>query len=853
MRPVLLDLAGFTSFRERQELNFEGLDLFAISGPTGSGKSSILDAITYALYGRVERVGREVGQLVSQGRAKMSVGFVFSVGDDRYRITRATPASGGSTKVLLEQLRDGEWVQAGDGADRVGLVNARIQDLVGLDYDGFTRSVLLPQGKFAEFLVGEASKRREILTELLGLRLFRDMAQRAGTIARDADQQATAHSSLIEREYEGVDDEALTAACERADAARAREESIEKASERVADIADRWEHERRAHEKVRVCVGELDRVAEQLDTSAVVISRASSRLDEAAPVLGRLARAHQAAGEAAEAASAARARAEEESGGMRALAAARGAAETLSASRARMQGAQRARATAVDRIPALDRAVAAAAQEVARATDARAVAETAIEEAHAVLDAARRADLAAALCDGLHPGDACPVCGGTLEHLPSPEAALTLAGAQAADKSAAAKLKSAEGGVVAAERALRDAERNRADLDAEIAQIDREMMSLADVNATASSALAPILGEPLPEDPVGAVEERIEILDAASALETQAKETLATAAGRLTDADRRHAAIEAEVLAERAAMLARDPGAVLARAGELGAAVADPEPAPMGAADLAIWARDVVARARIVREGLGDVAAQAERSRAALCAEAEAAAAGLVQATGSVEGIARALAAEVRKAAGDAATAQAHADSVRRRLATRNEMAQDVERLGARAQAFQALATELRADRLIAFLQNEALQVLCGAGTAHLAALSDGRYRLVSEDDEFHVVDVWNGEDRRSVKTLSGGETFLASLALALALSEHVQALSMLQTARLDSLFLDEGFGTLDSESLEQVVQAIEQIGGTGRTVGVITHISDLAERLPSRIIIEKSPQGSRVITQQDQ
>src|SRR5438128_4023226 len=118
MRPLRLELKGFTAFREPAEIDFEALDVFAISGPTGSGKSSLLDAMTYALYGRVERVGDRVGQLISQGQPRMAVTLEFEVGPDHYRVTRSTPAKGG-TKILLQRLgADGEWKQAGEGADR---------------------------------------------------------------------------------------------------------------------------------------------------------------------------------------------------------------------------------------------------------------------------------------------------------------------------------------------------------------------------------------------------------------------------------------------------------------------------------------------------------------------------------------------------------------------------------------------------------------------------------------------------------------------------------------------------------------------------------------------------------------
>src|ERR671936_2835284 len=103
MRPLRLELKGFTAFREAAEIDFTPFDVFAISGPTGSGKSSLLDAITYALYGRVERVGDRVGQLVTQGQPRMSVTLEFAAGTDRYRVTRTTPAGRGATKIMVER------------------------------------------------------------------------------------------------------------------------------------------------------------------------------------------------------------------------------------------------------------------------------------------------------------------------------------------------------------------------------------------------------------------------------------------------------------------------------------------------------------------------------------------------------------------------------------------------------------------------------------------------------------------------------------------------------------------------------------------------------------------------------
>jgi exonuclease SbcC len=169
------------------------------------------------------------------------------------------------------------------------------------------------------------------------------------------------------------------------------------------------------------------------------------------------------------------------------------------------------------------------------------------------------------------------------------------------------------------------------------------------------------------------------------------------------------------------------------------------------------------------------------------------------------------------------------------------------------------LADLLKANRFQAYVQSAALKLLAEDASKHLTLISEERYELDLEDSpdsqEFVVVDHWGELDRRSVKTLSGGETFLASLALALALAERLPELgAAARPTRLDSLFLDEGFGTLDEASLEAVADALDRLhlegdgsAGSGRMIGVITHRPELAERMPSRIRVIKSQDGSRV------
>ena len=157
------------------------------------------------------------------------------------------------------------------------------------------------------------------------------------------------------------------------------------------------------------------------------------------------------------------------------------------------------------------------------------------------------------------------------------------------------------------------------------------------------------------------------------------------------------------------------------------------------------------------------------------------------------------------------------------------------------------LATHLKADRFEKWLLDEAAaELLAGASTV-LYELSAGAYSLeLDARRDFAVVDHRNADERRPVRTLSGGETFLASLALALALAERVSLLAPGQV-RLESLFLDEGFGTLDPEALDIVASAIEHLGASGRMIGVVTHVAELADRLPVRFDVRRGVDGSTI------
>ena len=195
MRPLELLLEGFTSFRREQRLDFSELDLFAITGATGAGKSSLLDAMTYALFGTTTRSGKQVGDLASQGSENLKVQLRFTVGLVQYRVTRRwrfRPKSP-ENKVILESWQNGDWETLGTS---IIAVQNTIEQILGMDFDTFTRAIILPQGKFDEFIKGDTSKRREILRQLAGFEIFEQMRKEANDLAKLLKQER----EMVERQ-----------------------------------------------------------------------------------------------------------------------------------------------------------------------------------------------------------------------------------------------------------------------------------------------------------------------------------------------------------------------------------------------------------------------------------------------------------------------------------------------------------------------------------------------------------------------------------------------------------------------------------------------------------------------------
>ena len=227
MRPVRLEMEGFTSFRERTVVDFEGVELFALAGPTGAGKSSVIDAMIFALYGTVPRLGdeRQVAPVVSQGRTEARVRLDFDVTGERWTAVRVVRLRDGRATTREARLERAGEVVAGNARE----LDAEIAALLGLTSQQFTTCVVLPQGQFARFLQAKPAERQDLLVRLLELGLFDAVREAAGQVAGRLEGERTELTShlaaLAMATPEAVAEE--QARCERLDAlVRAVEERL---------------------------------------------------------------------------------------------------------------------------------------------------------------------------------------------------------------------------------------------------------------------------------------------------------------------------------------------------------------------------------------------------------------------------------------------------------------------------------------------------------------------------------------------------------------------------------------------------------------------------------------------------
>lgn len=792
MRPLRLQIEGFTSFAERTELDFSTLDLFAITGPTGAGKSSLIDAMVFALYGWVPRVGKEYRQLISHGAERLAVQLDFQVGPDLFRVSRNVRKSDGKVQARLDRIVDGE---AESLASKVSEIESEVERIVGLDHDGFTRSVVLPQGEFDRFLKGKPDERRKILVSLLNLRIYEDMQAIAYRRAAAANQQSEFIAKQLATDYADATPQHLS---EQRKARRTVEAEQKQAEADRNHINGALEIARSLRTLRRDLAGLNDdctSATSRLKQAEADEKTATKLQDEVAKKLTALEKEAKTLGfddrrlmQLLEFIPKVKSYARE----LRQVA----EFETT------VQRTQRGLEKATLALGGLKKEEPLAQQRVAKAVQD-------LKGARVKLEDLKRRHAALSLRKGLKRGDDCPVCERPLDHLPASHVA-GLDAAEVAVESAEATLNDSRQRQteLAAERKGCDADKKR--LDKELAE---QQGKLSEANKVIASLRRDLAKEGYKDIDRQTSAKLLTTLERECRTLQDAKEANDSLQQRRKSLDKQKADVANDlVVARTRASEAHDQIAELQRRMAKAQKTLDCERDRLLAlAEKQNWKKiESLPRDSDEVDVLGEL---------------------------SVE-----VGTRLKELSSRDAQLQTEIQNLEKKIQRAAELNEERKALNQSAALANELSVSLRANQFIAYIQEEALRVLAEDGSKHLETLSQGRYALVCTTQEFSVVDHWSADEVRSVKTLSGGESFLASLALALALAERLATFSSEGRAqqRLESLFLDEGFGTLDRETLDVVVLGIEALHGGRRMVGVVTHIPELAERMPVRVEVAK-------------
>ena len=787
MRPERLELEGFTAFREREEIDFSGADLFVMVGPTGSGKSSIIDAIIFALYGSIPRLRKgRVEPVISLGAHRARVRFEFTVGGERYSATRVVQRTKTGATTNEARLEGGPEVVVGAAE-----LTEAVEHLLGLSYEHFTKSVVLPQGKFASFLLDGSSDRQALLRELLDLGRYARVRDLAVQRARASEVRAESLRDALTR-LESVTPEAIAEleSFERS-LAGAIEWSASARGRLTAATAERDETQRE--------IARLERLAEALRT--IVLPAGLREIDAS------MTSAVEDRNAAAERLVAASSALEEATSTVQSVGDPGDVARMIGLVEQHEKLATRI-ADGVRKIQDLEAALKQASGESDKLG-----AEAG--QAWARLERVRNDHSAHVLRSASSPGDPCPVCRRplTADLLVDGEESGSLGVADHAASAAAEAASAARERLVGVE-----------------AQLDQFRGQLGRLEADRSDLTEQLEGRTRAE-----LEETQQRIGAARTRREAAVQSVSEARIAIETAEKRIAALTEKATAfwtsldkHRMAVTELDPP--------------ESDRKDLGAEWTALleW-RDV--RATEVTSKIDALRSTARRQSEAI----EAIAASITDRIVS-SGVELAPGTDpYEQALMASARAAEQAERMRIDLDAKVRSAAALEGYETDISVAKSLANHLKVNGFERWLIEEVVHDLVIHANERLAQLSSGAYALAVEKSDFVIIDRLNADERRAPETLSGGETFVVSLSLALSLADQMAAISMSGTARLESVFLDEGFGTLDSETLDTVAAVIHELGADGRTVGLITHVTELAQQIPIRFEVSKQAGSARV------
>ena len=917
MRPIQLTMSAFGPYAAKTVIDFDKLGksgLYLITGDTGAGKTTIFDAITFALFGEASGENRDPSMMRSKYAAPETpteVELIFAYGEKRYTIKRnpeyerpKARGSGTTTQPQSAELRcpDGRIVTKRTEVD------AAVRGILGIDRNQFSQIAMIAQGDFLRLLLAETRERQAIFREIFQTRFFMAFQEEVKTAYSGLKAQYDRANASMFQYLDGVTADEDQALC--LDLAKVKEKKLpfsdafgivralmdldEQALSRAGAEEAALEQElgrvnasmgradARARTEAALKTAEAEQAAAQAELAQREAAReqakaAAPRIEGLKTQIGALeaqlpdydAREEkrsllQARGREQAAAAKKKAQAEAE---LTALTAKLGA---LKAERAALDsaGQQRERLLAqkqeaegklleLSKLKKVLQENAAAGRACATAQQTYRLSQERAEQAQAAYERMNRAFLdeqAGVLASALQEGEPCPVCGS--RHHPCP-----------------ARLSTDAPSEKDVERAAKEAERAKKTA-ADDSKAAGELHGRAEALAQeARRRIAEQLGEAAPEDAGSLIAQREgklrqEYTELTAAIAAEERNLQRTGA-----LDRQIPQVEAA----QEGLNRTIQESQIALAG-IAVQINEAEQAVSELSARLLYAHKgeaLEARDRLTAEQRRlEAAMTAAESACQACAQRLSGAAGRVQSLREqlteAESVDRAallseqadLTARKKALADRQKAYHARLSANRWAMTHMEEKASELSALEGQLTQIRALSNTVNGNltgkekiMLETYVQMTYFDRIIARANTRLMIMSGGQYelkrRMEAENKtsksglELDVIDHYNGTER-SVKTLSGGESFKASLSLALGLSDEIQ--SMAGGIRLDTMFVDEGFGSLDEESLRQAIQALSALTESDRLVGIISHVADLKDRIDRQIVVKKEKSGgSRV------
>lgn len=866
MKPLKLTMRAFGPYAGETVIDFEklqGRHLFLICGPTGAGKTTILDAMCYALYGKTsgDRTGEKMRSDYADSSERTEVIFDFMLGDKTYRATRS-PAQmvdkkRGSGQTLaamqasLSELEDGKEINT----LRTGIEEAAGK-LIGLNADQFCQVILLPQGDFRKLLVAKADEREAILKQLFKTQRFSEfkdrLKDRLDAKVREKMEKQTREDQILSSSG-ATDEKQLSQMVEEAGKELKEAQDIVKSREKESNEF------REVYQKETALMGHFTELEKALKQDAA-LKNEEGRMKEMEASLSLVRSARELAPYFVQLDGITREGKQE--------------AVKLKTARADMETYSKLNETLEKRIQELDamkekreeerktalkmqdlvpkaklygaavqalknakNALSRAEEETKRLQAAAEAAKKARDEQKEKADAVRKSYIegqAFLLAEGLEDGVPCPVCGAI--HHPAP--------ARGGDHVAKAE---------DVERAQKEYERASAAYDrANDAKEKHSTGAYAKAVSDHAKADAQMKTlEEIPEayrDPKYLEAESTRLLTDIRKWE-QDKET-AAAQLRKAGADlsaSQAACRNAEERREELVKKYRETESVLKEASD--------KAGFQSLDECKEWYKKKDTE-ESVRKTLEQYRADRKSTEERIKAEEQETAGKERPDMLALNEKSKALQDQLKKASERAAALKERTETLQKAVSDARAIEKELEDLRKEEGLIRGLydltsgkKTRITLER---YVLGTLLDDVANAANLRLLSMSRRRYSLHRMTDEsglgkgglsLEVSDSFTGRSRPA-NTLSGGETFLASLSLALGLADVVQ--SRQGGVRLDTMFIDEGFGTLDPDSLNSAMNTLIDLQNTGRMVGIISHVPELEERIDARLRVTPAEKGSK-------